>query len=223
MLTILLVLAAIYLGLKYVYTYWDRYGFPSLKPQIPMGNMMSVVKQQKSFGEAMTDLYCQTKEPFIGIYLFFRPAILIRDPELVQKILVEDFQSFHDRGIFNNDKIDSMAGTLFAAPGAQWKMLRHQLTPTFTTGKLKAMFQTILDVGNRLNVHVEQYAEHNTEVEIKDLFTRFSTDIIASVIFGCEVDSINDPNHDFRKIGRKIAQPGFINGLRGVCSFLCPQ
>lgn len=209
--------------MKYFYSYWVRAGFPHISPSIPFGNLLSVVKGRKPFGLAITDLYDKSKEPFIGIYLFFRPALMIRDLDLVHKILVSDFSSFHDRGIFNNKKIDPMASTLFTAPGSEWRIMRQQFSPTFTSGKLKAMFQTITDVGDRLDTYLDSFADECAEIESKEIFTRYATDIIASVIYGFEIDSINNPDHEFRRMGRQFVKPNGFEVIRGIALFLCPE
>lgn len=222
-LQLILLLFLIYLLLKYVYSYWKRKGYPYIIPSIPFGNLNPVAKGKQQFGLRITDLYNQTKEPFIGVYLFFQPALLIRDIDLVHKILVEDFNSFHDRGLFNNKNVDPMSHNLFTAPGAEWRTMRNQFSPTFTSGKLKAMFETITDVADRLDLYLKPFAENNNEIEIKDISTRYVTDIIASVIFGFDIDTINEPDHEFRRIGRIFTKPKGINAIRSVVAFMCPK
>lgn len=136
-------LVCLFLLVKNQYSHWENVGIPNVKPKIPFGNLQSLVKKERSFGTAIYDIYKQTSEPFIGIYLFFRPAILVRDRELVKNILTKDFQNFHDRGVYCEPKSDPMSGTLFALPGEAWKSLRMRLTPAFTSGKLKGMYPTI--------------------------------------------------------------------------------
>lgn len=114
----------LYMVLKHYYSYWDREGFPNIKPAIPFGNLKSLVKKERSFGTAIYDLYNKTKEPFIGVYLFFRPALLIRDADLIRNVLVNDFQHFHDRGVYCDQKNDPMSANLFSLPGEEWKTLR---------------------------------------------------------------------------------------------------
>ena len=95
----------VYVLIRYIYTYWSRNGFPFLRPDIPWGCMRPVVvKQTQSFGERIRDLHlANPQSPFLGIYIFFRPALLIRDAGLVKRVLVNDFDHFHDRGIFYSE------------------------------------------------------------------------------------------------------------------------
>lgn len=130
-------LVLLYLFLKQTYTYWARKGFPSLPPDIPWGCLRPVVVQQtKSFGEQVRDIHLQNPgSPFLGLYFLFRPVLLIRDPELVKRVLVTDFDHFNDRGMFYNEKTDPIGANLFVMPGQKWKDLRNKLSLTFTTGE----------------------------------------------------------------------------------------
>lgn len=126
---ILILLVILYVFVKKQYSYWERNGISSVTPSIPFGSLKSIVKKEKSFGTAIYDIYKNTTEPFIGIYLFFRPALLVRDSVLVKNVLLNEFQHFHDRGVYCEPETDPMSATLFSLPGEKWKNLRTKLTP----------------------------------------------------------------------------------------------
>lgn len=212
-----------YLFLKYHYSQWEKLNFPHIKSSIPFGNLWDTIRQKRGFGFNIKDLYDSTKEPFIGIYLLFRPALLIRDPELIKNILTSDFSSFHDRGIFSDGEIDSISENIFALPGEKWRDLRSKLSPTFSSGKLKEMYPTVLKIAQHFKDYLRPSADRNEVVEIKELCSRYTINVIASVVFGVEVDTIEDPDHIFNRIGRKINYPNIFDGLRGMASFLCPK
>lgn len=104
---------------------------------------------------AIYDLYKSTKGPVVGTYLTLRPALLIREAQLAHDVLVKDFASFHDRGVYVDEENDPISAGLFAMEGAKWKSLRAKLTPSFTSGKLKAMFETSDAVGDKLIAHLD--------------------------------------------------------------------
>lgn len=207
------------------FKYWENEGIPFEKPNIPFGNLKPLIKKEKSFGMAIYDIYNKSKEPFLGIYLMLRPAILIRDATLCKDVLTQDFGSFHDRGVYVDEENDPFSGNLFSAEGQSWKSLRTKLTPSFTSGKLKAMFPTIMETADKLkNSLMEKLPQGESKViEIKDLMNSYAMDIIASVIFGIEIDSFKDPDNDFRKAGKLNNSPDFLNNLRGAALFLYPQ
>ena len=221
---LLVLMVCAFFFVKKQYSHWESVGIPNLKPMIPFGNLKSVVKNQRSFGTAIYDIYKQTKEPFLGIYLFFRPAILVRDAELVKNILTRDFQHFHDRGVYCEPKSDPMSGNLFALPGEAWKSLRKSLTPAFTSGKLKSMYATIQTVGDELVKIMKPMADKNEAIDIRDLAGRYVLDCLASIAFGQEdVSSLENPDHEFRTTGRKLTDNSkFLSVIRGAASFVCP-
>lgn len=174
LLLIIFAATAIYLYLRYVYSYWERNGFPYIPPSIPFGNLAESTLRKTAFGINIYNLYkSSTEQLFTGIYLFYRPAILIRDAELAKRILTTDFNSFHDRGVFHNPSVDPISGHLFNMPGAAWRNLRAKLTSSFTTGKLKSMMPTILVEGDNLKKYMQNIADKKEVVKMKKLIDRF--------------------------------------------------
>lgn len=211
--------------MKRQYSYWEHVGIPNIRPNIPFGNLQSVARKERSFGTAIYDIYKQTTEPFLGIYLFFRPALLVRDAELVKNMLTKDFQHFHDRGVYCDPKRDKMSANLFALPGEEWKTLRTRLTPAFTSGKLKGMFPMVKNVGEELVKFMKPLADKGETIEIRDLAGRYVIDCLASIAFGQEgVSTLNDPHHEFRMSGRKLNDNSkTIDIIRRAAVFVCPK
>lgn len=207
------------------FKHWENEGIAFDKPNIPFGSLKPLIKRERSFGMAIYDIYNKSKEPFLGIYLMLRPAILLRDADLCKDILTKDFASFHDRGVYVDEENDPFSENLFAAEGQSWKSLRAKLTPSFTSGKLKGMYPTIMETADKLkNSLKEKIPEgENKVIEMKDLMNSYAIDIIASVIFGIEIDSFKDPKNDFRTAAYESNNPDFLNNLRGAALFLYPQ
>lgn len=129
------VLTLLYLFLKRKYSYWQRNGFKTLPGyHYIVGHLKETATQKESITNVVLKMYKATDEPFIGTYMLFRPALMIRDPELARAILVKDFLHFPDRGIHCNESYDPLSGNLVALPFEKWKNLRGRLTPTFTSG-----------------------------------------------------------------------------------------
>ncbi|KAH8248903.1 hypothetical protein KR032_004110 [Drosophila birchii] len=227
MIGIVLLIGAVsllYVYLKWTFSYWDRKGFPSTGATIPFGVLDSVRQGKRSFGMAIYDLYNSTKEPVIGMYLTIRPALLVRDAQLAHDVLVKDFVSFHDRGVYVDEENDPISAGLFSLEGASWKNLRTKLSPSFTSGKLKAMFETSDAVGDKLIAHLKKQLPESgaKEVEIKSLISTYAVDIIASTIFGLDVDSFADPENEFLQVSKLINRNTFSDIVRGASSFLYP-
>lgn len=131
----------------------DR-GFPEEPASLPLGissSFMNVLRGNASILN-MGDLVFQGREdaPYVGYYMFFGEAVLIvKDPELIKRILIKEFDSFHDRRPFRLDPEANfyLSKMLVNLSGQEWKTMRSLLTPAFTSGRLKQMLPTMMEVG----------------------------------------------------------------------------
>ncbi|XP_052843557.1 probable cytochrome P450 6a13 [Drosophila gunungcola] len=200
-----LVFAAVlllYVKLRWHYAYWRRRGVAGETPVYFRGNMSGLGKElhwtdinwriYKKFSG--TERYC-------GYFTFLNKALFVMDLELVRKIMISDFGSFADRGLFHNVRDDPLTGNLLFLDGPEWRWLRQNLTQVFTSGKMKLMFPNMVEVGERLAQACHQQIG---EIEAKDLCARFTTDVIGSCAFGLECNSLQDPDSEFRRMGRSV-------------------
>ncbi|XP_055604436.1 probable cytochrome P450 6d4 [Uranotaenia lowii] len=146
---------------------------------------------------------------------------MINDPDLVKDVLVRNFSHFYDRGMRVDESVDPLGGHLFALSGEKWKHLRTKLGPAFTSGKLKAMFPTLLKIGEVMLDHVGRNG--SGMIDVRELSARYSTDIIASVGFGIETDSINNEDEIFRRMGSKFFALTLKNMFRLGSFFFFPK
>nr|XP_046491929.1 uncharacterized protein LOC124223738 [Neodiprion pinetum] len=217
------VVGGVYIYLQYVtYNYWHSRNVDYVKPVIvPFGSLWPVLSVQTSLAEFLRETYMKFKTSrVVGIYTFYRPMLVVNDPELIRFILTKEFSHFHDRGLYINEKADPVLGNLFLVPGAKWKHLRTKFTPTFTASKMKQMFFTIKNCSDTLASSVLSTASKSELIEVKDLMARFSTDVIASAAFGVQCNSIENPDAEFRKWGRKVFEP---RPLRNALAIMFPS
>lgn len=154
------------------FTHWSRYAIPSLVPSLPFGNLADTMTRKSSFGQNINDLYGDTKESLIGIYLLWRPAILIRDPELIKLVLGPDFAYFHDRGVYTRPDADPVSDNIFAMTGLRWKKMRYSMTSIFTAGRVKTMLPIVFEKGDNLATALNENALAGDTIEIKDYSSR---------------------------------------------------
>lgn len=77
---------------------------------------------------------------YVGFYKLRQPAILVRDLELIKRVFVSDFSSFHDNDVVADPEVDPLfAKNPFCETGSKWKAVRNQITPCFTSGKVKIL------------------------------------------------------------------------------------
>ena len=211
----------LYLYLKYKHTYWKRKGVPSLPGHWLFGNVQDAVLMRSASFHVFGDLYRQASDndDIVGIYVFHKPFLLLRNPELIKQVLLRDFNNFSNRYFTAesfHDKIGS--SNLFTIKNPKWKQLRTKITPVFTSGKMKKLFYLIVEATNSMQKYLEDQFSDGSKVKTiaaKDVALKYTTDIISSVAFGINVNSF-DPseNHFFRK-----AQEGLKLTLRRGIQF----
>lgn len=117
---------------------------------------------------------------------------------------------------------DPLSAHMFALRGQKWKTLRSKITPTFTSGKMKMMFTTLVDIGNQLDGILEDLCDKQSVVGAKDLLARFTTDIIGSCVFGIDCNSLKNPNAEFRKYGTQFINSTLSSTLQFAFGFIAP-
>jgi cytochrome P450 family 6 len=219
-----IVLAAVYIYFKKAFSYWKERNVPYVEPTFPAGNFADALFLRKTIGQVHQSSYRKLEgKKYGGIYSFTEPRFLLRDPDIIKTFLVKDFQSFHDHGLFKDEDLEPLSGHLFLIGGSRWKNLRAKLTPTFSSGKMKMMFQTFVDCGQELGSVLEKSANNKEIIEIKDISARYSTDIISSCAFGIRCNCLKNPEAEFRQWGRKFFAPSFRNALTAFLNETIPN
>lgn len=123
--------ALVYLWFRKKFSFWKSRGFPSIAGKIPFGSV-----GEMGFSVHSSDLFKKyydenkDKGPAFGLYFMTQPVIIPTDPELVKDILVRNFESFHDRGFYLNEKEDPLSGHLVSE---RQKILVNFVTSEFST------------------------------------------------------------------------------------------
>ena len=94
--------------------------------------------------------------------------------------------------------------TLDVSKGVTWKNLRKNMSPTFTSGKLKGMLEPMTEVTERFIGHLAKKVNSGQDIlELKKLYQGLSLDVIARCAFGINTDSVVNPDADILKFGRE--------------------
>ena len=142
------------------FNFWKKHGFPFLKPIPFVGNLGQVFIQKIDVASYLKNLYLEHKgKPYLGIFAFDKPGLLINDLDLLRNVLVKDFQNFTDRTVSVSEDVDPMfARTLFSLKGREWRHVRLHLTATFTSGKMKNMFHLV----EKCAVELDSFLQNST-------------------------------------------------------------
>jgi cytochrome P450 family 6 len=194
----------VYYYLKKKFSFFKNRGIPHVEPSWPMGNLKGISTEYHFF-ELVQKLYRENKgkDVIAGVYSFVNPVFMITDPELAKTITIKDFSNFMNRGQFVNEENEPLTGHLFAIEDERWKYLRNKLSPVFTSGKIKSMFDVVNSKGDNLVKTIELRSQYGS-IETKDLTNRFTVDVISSCVFGMEANTLNDENEMLIKFFKEI-------------------
>ncbi|KAL0101742.1 hypothetical protein PUN28_019105 [Cardiocondyla obscurior] len=218
----IVVSSILYIYFKFaIFNFWSDKGVFYLEPVVPIGNIFNLLIGRKQIGIFLHEIYSKHKSHrVIGLYSIHKPNLIIADLNLIQMVLTKEFSTFHDRGVFCNEQIDPLMGNLFALSGKKWRNLRVKLTPTFTSGKIKQMFTVLKESSDELTKYLEVKAQMKDSIDIKDIFARYTTDVIMTTAFGVKSNCIEEPNNEYRSMGKKIFD---INSIWIALFMFAPQ
>ncbi|KAG5888981.1 hypothetical protein JTB14_026052 [Gonioctena quinquepunctata] len=201
---VLFLAAVVLVALVYHYgikpmQYWKDRGVPQGNPIWFFGDNLGLLMGKEHAGDMFRRLYNAFPERrYVGVYQFSLPTVLVRDPELIKQLFIKDFDHFTDHRQFIPEKADPFwCRNIFASKGRDWRDMRSILSPSFTSSKLKNMFELISKCSENFVDHFLERDQDLEVAEMKDLMTRFTNDVIATTAFGVEVDSFNNPKNEF--------------------------
>ncbi|KAL1509573.1 hypothetical protein ABEB36_004286 [Hypothenemus hampei] len=229
MLTYLLV-GAVAVGLWHLFirplNHFEKMRVKQLKPWPILGDLYGIVFRTSSIGDLIKYAYDSFgKSRYGGFHQFNLPTLILKDPELIKQITIKDFDHFTDHRAFINPEGDPLwSNNLFALTGQKWREMRATLSGSFTSSKMKHMFEVINEAAQNFSTHFMKKDENIIELEIKDTFSRFTNDVIATSAFGLKIDSLEEPNNTFYTMGKAIANfPLFRVILKTIFALILPR
>ncbi|XP_014214659.1 probable cytochrome P450 6a13 [Copidosoma floridanum] len=196
---------ALYYYLTSTFYFWRSRGVVGPNPELFFGNFKDVLFNKSHVSEYLMKLCQKYKdEPMFGIFARRTPILIVKDPEYVKNVLIKDFSAFCDRGVQIHEKIEPLSQHLLFLESERWKPLRANLSPTFTSGKLREMFYLLTECADHFEDFLETATAKNPEIECRDITAKFTTDVIGSCVFGLKMNALAEEESEFRRMGRKI-------------------
>lgn len=207
------------------FNYWRKRNVPCEKPQPFFGNLLQRYIQNVSESDSYANLYKKyPNEKFVGFYEGNNPALLIRDPHITRQIMLQDFKHFHRRGVVSGDDYtEPLLKTIVFIDGDTWKFMRSATTRFFSIAKLKAMFPLIQQRAKNLLTTTEKLVKFNKEIDVHDLLTKYTTDVISTYCFGIDTDSLNSSASFFYNIGKRIFKPTVRDIFVAILKRIAPK
>ncbi|XP_043245172.1 cytochrome P450 9e2-like [Amphibalanus amphitrite] len=221
-LTVIVLLCAwIYRTATKNFDFWKSRGVPGPAPCFPWGNETGP-PLSKPLYEVETWLYREHGgKKYCGFFEMHRPVLFVGDPDLIRSITIKDFEYFTDHS--DQGIAEDLKGALIALKGAKWKESRAVLTPAFSSSKLKGMHQLVLDNTQNLTKYVMEDMNKKGEVDIRDMFARYTMDNIASCAFGVKSNSFDDSKSRFATEASNLFQISFLGVVRFMAETVFPK
>uniref|UniRef100_A0A3P8NF46 unspecific monooxygenase n=1 Tax=Astatotilapia calliptera TaxID=8154 RepID=A0A3P8NF46_ASTCA len=198
-------------GLKYscwTYGTFKRLGVPGPSPIPFFGTMLKYRKGFFNFDEESYKKYGK----MWGIFDGRQPVLCITDPAMVKTILIKECYSF-----FTNRRNFRLNGPLYDAVSIaeddQWRRIRSVLSPSFTSGRLKEMFDIMKQHSAVLISSMKKKADKDEPLELKEFFGPYSMDVVTSTAFSVDIDSLNNPSDPFVTNIKKMLKFDFFNPI----------
>ncbi|XP_044728026.1 cytochrome P450 6k1-like [Chrysoperla carnea] len=221
LLLLLLILLAYYY-FSYKFTYWKRKGVQSFPVTIPSGNILQILVCRKSYTSVFTEIYKKINGAYAGIYFGLFPVLFVKDPEIIKDVLIKKFDHFQNRGVHFDEKHEPLSAHLFRIEGEKWKTMRRKLTPAFSSGKLKWMTDIIFDCGNNLRSLLNDVCDGDN-INFSIICHKYATDVIASVGFGYEANSLKDDQSVFYHFASDIKSLNPLKKFVQQCVLFVPE
>ncbi|XP_030558681.1 cytochrome P450 9c1 [Drosophila novamexicana] len=216
------------------FAYFRRRGVAHERPLPLLGNVpLSVMLGRDSYVRHSIELHQRLKQHKVyGVYNLREPLYYLADADLIRQVGIKHFDNFanHRQGIGDeHDTGDSsvFSKSLLSLRDRRWKQMRSTLTPSFTGAKIRLMFELI----NACNVEAVRYLERKLEagggegieLELKEFFTRYANDVIATAAFGIQVNSFVDEENEFFTLGQRVSEFSFWGGIKVLLYILMPR
>ncbi|XP_034388392.1 cytochrome P450 3A40-like [Cyclopterus lumpus] len=205
--------------LIFVYSCWPygifkKMGVPGPQPVPFFGTMLAYRKGFIGFDQDCFNKYGK----IWGIFDGRQPVLCVTDPSMIKAILIKECYS-----LFTNRRNFRLNGQLYDAVSIaeddQWKRIRSVLSPSFTSGRLKEMFDIMKHHSANLTSSMKKKADKDEPLELKEFFGPYSMDVVASTAFSVDIDSLNNPSDPFVTNIKKMLKFDLFNPLFLIVAF----
>lgn len=214
----------IYLKLHWNLLHWSWHKIHQIQPHFVYGNLEPYIRRNVDFGVMLRNYYNESYgESCVGLYMIHKPALLLRDINLIRTIFFNDFGYFSSRKPFEKKEKCPLLDNFYQRSGSEWRAGRDLLFRAFTFENISQLYNTIVDVGalEKFCDDLIDSGDENT-VCINKLLDRHLYSALAWVIYGVEIDTIRNPERSFRTFGSELFQPIFVDKLSFIRDLAVP-
>ncbi|GJQ69783.1 Cyp6g1 [Trypoxylus dichotomus] len=186
-------------GWSYHYlTYWQKKGVETIK-ESSLKSTWDILHLKTPIWKLIEDLYWRYDDKYRGFFMLDNPALFVKDLELINHILVKDFEYFPDRTLGRNPTHDHLgAHILFLTRGYIWKFMRSKVTQAYSTARINLQIPLMEKVAEEYCQYIAN--RENQMVDVKETGAMYSTDVITTSAYGIRGNSFTGRKDNFRTI-----------------------
>ena len=191
---IVIVFSLIYFYYSVSFSFWKKNGIPGPTPVMFFGNNLDNLEKP------ITNVFKRRQEKFgsvYGIYEGSKPQLVVSDPSLLKKIMIQDFSHFMNRPTsgFDHPLEQKM---FFLWKGNEWRKARAACTPAFTSSKIKAMTPMIKESVEVMMKYLDIKLKESEDqrIETMTFFESYALYNIGKTMFGIVMDTYDENNVD---------------------------
>ncbi|XP_035436192.2 cytochrome P450 6a2 [Spodoptera frugiperda] len=203
--------------------YWYFKNVAYREPCPLFGNFGATFTMRKSYTKMLQFFYDNYRDQkYVGLFQARRPTLMVIDLDIAKTIFSKEFQCFSDRVSVSTDtQREPLLRNLANMGGAEWKAMRHIVTPTFSSAKMKAMFPLVAECAQTLKVILLK--ECVDDINVPSMMTRFTTDVIGSCAFGVDPGALKDSESPFLQMSQKMFKIDRSTLLKRYCRTFFPR
>ncbi|CAH2087334.1 unnamed protein product [Euphydryas editha] len=209
----------LYLRWLKIKRYWADRGVPHLPPLPILGSLTFLQKENISLW--LRRLNEHFNSPYFGIWVFWRPGLVINSPEIARKIVIKDFDNFRNR-FLSSGKTDPIGGlNLFTVNDPIWSAMRRNLSSVFTAAKLRIVQDYTRTKAKELVQRIHN--DRNVKIDLKKMYIDYTTDIIGTSAFGVKSEATLTGVGPLRDVTNEFSTYNIYRGISWCSIFFFPE
>lgn len=175
-----------YIKCKKAHQFWHSRSVQTPRPVLFFGNLLDVFlgdrrQLEKKWRQEFGKVY--------GLYYGNEAHLVITDPDLIQQVCIKDFDAFINTDLDFQHFNKTLGNSLICLKDDQWRRVRNIMSPTFTSGKIRRMFQCLNECADDLVGHLKSAmgADETMTFNGKDVASLYTMDAICTCCYALKL------------------------------------
>lgn len=227
---VMVTLGLISTSLLYIYFTWNfdkwkKLNVPYVRPILFFGNYLKIAMCIDHPADTYKQIYYKLAgHKYGGLFQMRTPYLMIRDPEMINNILIKDFSYFPNRGTYSDFSTSPITENLFFMKNPKWKIMRNKLSPAFSSGKIKVMLDQMKECSDEMMKYIyKKLNDTSNDIDLRDVFGKFAASVIGTCAFGLKINANSDQHTEFHVYGKTIFQASPRYLMREICLLISPK